>query len=116
MTVARERAGFLMVRTRLSDAADRDAFERWYAHDHAPLAARRLGATAGRRFWSVTDPQVHCALYEFPSLAKLEAAMASQATQWLIAEYDRNWPEPRVTRSREIWADAGMVDIGKVDG
>lgn len=116
MTAVREHAGFLMVRSRLSDTADRDAFERWYADDHAPLAARRLGAVAARRFWSVTDSRVHCALYEFQSLAGLEVAMASQVTQWLIAEYDRNWPAPRVTRSREIWADADMVDIGKVDG
>jgi len=109
------RAGYLMVRSRLADPADREAFDRWYGDDHAPLAARKLGARRGRRFWSVSDPQVHCALYAFDSLDALQAAMASEVTQWLIAEYDRHWPEPRVTRSREVWADAGVVEIGKVD-
>lgn len=108
-------AGYLMVRSRLADPADRAAFDRWYDDNHAPLAARKLGARSGRRFWSVTDPQVHCALYAFDSLEALQAAMASEVAQWLIADYDRYWPEPRVTRSREIWADAGEVDIGKAE-
>ena len=110
------KAGVLMVRSTLSDPADRDAFERWYASDHAPLAAAKLGARTGRRFWSVTESTVHCALYEFDSVARLEAMMGCEVTQWLIDEYDRNWPAPRVTRSREIWADAGMVETQKVAG
>lgn len=107
--------GFLMVRSTLSDPADRDAFDQWYASDHAPLAASRLGARSGRRFWSVTDSLVHFALYEFASLQALEATMASDVTQWLIAEYDQHWPAPRVTRSREIWADAGEIETGRVN-
>ena len=114
-TAESSRSGFLMVRSTLADEADSDAFDRWYAGDHAPLAAAKLGARAGRRFWSIADPRVHYALYEFDSVADLQAIMASDVTQWLIDEYDRNWPEPRVTRTREIWTDAGIVDTGKVD-
>lgn len=107
---------FLMVRSRLRDLADREAFDAWYETDHAPLAARRLKALSGRRFWSVTDAHVHCALYEFTDLATLERAMASKTANWLIAEYDRNWPEPRVTRTREIWADAGPISAPTAPG
>jgi len=77
-------AGFLMVRSTLSDTADRDTFEHWYAHDHAPLAALRLGARSGRRFWRVTDSYVHCALYEFASLAVLEAERRAYAAMFIL--------------------------------
>lgn len=111
-TASSETAGFLMVRSRLADLADRPAFDAWYGEDHAPLAARRLGAQGGRRFWSVSDPHVHCALYEFAALPVLQAALASETTAWLIGEYDNNWPEPRVTRTREVWTKAGDIATG----
>ena len=100
--------GYLVVRSTVKDAADRAAFDLWYGTDHAPLAARTLGAIGHRRYWSRTDPNVHVAIYTFTDLQALERTMGSGGLASLMAEYDRRWsePEPRATRTREIWVDA----------
>ena len=106
---APRRAGYLVVRSLVADIADQPAFDNWYRTDHAPLAARTLGAESVRRYWSVSDPHVHYAIYAFADLGVLERAMKSAEVPRLMAEYDASWPEPRATRSREIWTDAGAV-------
>src|SRR5690348_10747136 len=98
--------GLLMVRATLRDAADRDAFDRWYEREHLPDAHRAFGADCAWRCWSRTDPTVHVAFYEFPSIEAVEAIQGSAALATLVAEFDRVWG-PRVSRTREILALAG---------
>ena len=52
------------------------------------------------RFWSVNDPSLHQAMYEFADQAAFDRAMSGDALKTLVAEFDRCWPE--VTRTREV--------------
>ena len=84
--------------------ADRNAFDHWYETEHLPDAMNAFGTTGARRGWSETDPGIHVAIYEFPSLdhaKRIAAADGSAEIQALIAEFDRVW-QGRVTRTREI--------------
>ena len=84
--------------------ADRKAFDHWYETEHLPDAMKAFGTTAARRGWSETDPGIHIAIYEFPSLdhaRRIAADDGSAQIQALIAEFDRVW-QGRVTRTREI--------------
>ncbi len=94
-------AALFMVRAVVADAADRAAFDTWYAQEHLPDAIRAFGIRKAWRAWSRIDPSVHCAFYQFDSVAAAEAATSPQALQPLIAEFDRRWGS-RVTRSRDI--------------
>ena len=60
------------------------------------------------RLGGKTDPSLHFAFYEFPSLAAVEALPGSPALSAMIAEFDRVWGS-RVTRSREILEFAGEL-------
>jgi hypothetical protein len=97
---------WLMVRAVLADAADIPRFDAWYAAEHLPDAKRAFAALRACRCWSLTDPRVHCAFYEFPDAATAEAATASAALRALVAEFDRVWGG-RVTRTRELLELAG---------
>ena len=101
---------YLMVRAVVADAADRPGFDRWYEAEHLPDAVARFGAERGWRCWSRTDPAVHYAFYEFADLARAQAVLASPELQALVAEFDRAWG-PRVTRTRDIFEVAGMVEL-----
>jgi hypothetical protein len=92
---------FLVVRSVVGDQALRSKFEHWYATDHLPRALAALKAEKGWRFWSETDMTVHYAVYRFPGMDALRAAMASHEFRELIADYDRTWPTG-ITRTREI--------------
>ena len=89
-----------MVRAQVGDAADRPAFDRWYATEHLPDARRMFAAERAWRCWSDSDPTLHYAFYEFAGIDAAKAVLQSDAMRSLIAEFDRAWP--RVTRSREI--------------
>ena len=102
---------FLKVRAMLADAGDRPRFDAWYAKEHLPDALRALEARRAWRCWSRTAPSIHIAFYEFPDLARAEAAVASPAIGDLIAEFDRVWGG-RVTRTREILELAGEIPPG----
>ncbi|MBO0739517.1 MAG: hypothetical protein J2P48_23755 [Alphaproteobacteria bacterium] len=93
--------GCLVVRAEVPDAADRPAFDDWYASDHLPWAIRVFGAQRGWRCWSKTDPSVHYAFYEFAELAQAQALAGSDKIKPLIADFDRVWGN-RVSRGREI--------------
>jgi hypothetical protein len=94
---------YLVVRAVVADAADRAAFDRWYADEHLPDASKAFGALHAWRAWSRTDPTVHCAFYSFDSVETAEAITTLPAIKVLIAEFDARWGE-RVTRTREILA------------
>lgn len=97
-----------MVRAVVADPADRPGFDRWYAEEHLPDAHRMFGALSARRGWSLADPSVHFAFYEFDDVAAMRAATASPALTELVAEFDRVWGS-RVTRSREMIEMVGEI-------
>lgn len=90
-----------MVRAELSDPAERDRFEHWYATDHLPWAVRAFGARRGWRCWSRTEPSVHYAFYEFDDPEQARAGTAPEKLAPLVADFDRVWGA-RVTRRREL--------------
>jgi hypothetical protein len=92
---------FFMVRAVVADPTDRPAFDTWYEKEHLPDALAAFGVAHAWRCWSKTDPSLHFAFYEFPSVAAAEALPGSPALSGMIAEFDRVWGR-RVTRSREI--------------
>jgi hypothetical protein len=91
---------YFVVRATVADAAKRRAFDAWYRDEHLPDAAKAFGVKKARRFWSLTDPSLHVAMYEFADQAALDRAMSAEALKTLVAEFDRCWPE--VTRTREM--------------
>ena len=93
--------GYLVVRAEVSNAADRDKFDHWYATDHLPWAVRVFAARRGWRCWSRSDPAVHYAFYEFADVAEAEALIGSDKIKPLVADFDRVWGD-RVSRRREV--------------
>ena len=91
---------YFVVRATVADAAKRRAFDAWYRDEHLPDAAKAFGVKKARRFWSLTDPSLHVAMYEFADQAALDRAMSAEALKTLVADFDRCWPE--VTRTREM--------------
>jgi hypothetical protein len=93
-------SAYFVVRATVSDPAKRAAFDKWYAKEHLPDAAKAFGVKKARRFWSVSDPALHVAMYEFADQASLDRATGGDALKALVVEFDRCWPD--VTRTREI--------------
>jgi len=93
-------AVYFVVRATVADPAERAAFDAWYATEHLPDAARSFGAKKAWRFWSLTDPSVHQASYEFADQASLDRAINGTEMKRLVADFNRDWPE--VTRTREV--------------
>ncbi|WP_422001075.1 hypothetical protein [Reyranella sp.] len=91
---------YLIVRARLVHLSDRERLDAWYGKEHLPSAFKGFKARRAWRCWSRTNPLVHIALYEFPSVEEAEAILDSRALAEQIAEFDRAWPG--VTRTREI--------------
>ena len=91
----------LIVRAEVPDAADRPLFEAWYHNEHLPEACRALRLQHAWRAWSKTEPSIHYACYEFPTVDAAEQALASKVIKSLINEFDRVWGS-RVTRTREV--------------
>ena len=90
---------YFIVRAEVDPAA-RDAFDKWYETEHLPDAVAALGAASASRGWSDVDDNVHIAFYEFPDLAAVRRAMASDALKGMIAEFSRHW-NGKVTRTRD---------------
>ena len=91
---------YFVVRAIVPDAAQRKAFDEWYSREHLPDAAKAFGVKKAWRFWSVSDPSLHQASYEFADQAALDRAMSGDALKALVADFDRAWPE--VKRTREV--------------
>lgn len=98
----------LIVRSEVPEDV-REDFDHWYGSDHVILATRILGASRNWRFWSVTDPSIHYAFYQFESAQAALDAQASPGNKDLIAEYDGRW-QGRIHRSREIVTAATRYD------
>ena len=91
---------YLAVRAEVP-AAERGRFDHWYETDHLPWALRAFEARRAWRCWSLSEPAVHVAFYEFASTEAAEAATAPQVIAPLVADFDRVWGD-RVARRREI--------------
>jgi hypothetical protein len=91
---------YFVVRATVADPAKRKAFDQWYAKEHLPDAAKAFGVKKAWRFWSVSNPALHEAMYEFADQAALERAISGDDMKRLIADFNRDWPD--VTRTREL--------------
>jgi hypothetical protein len=94
-------AAFFVVRATVADPKKRKVFDQWYQNEHLPDAAKSFGVKKAWRFWSLTDPAVHQATYEFADEASLDRAMKGEHLRRLVADFNREWPD--VTRTRETF-------------
>jgi hypothetical protein len=90
---------YFMVRSVVEEPL-RKKFDAWYSSHHLPMALSEFKAEKCWRFWSAADPGVHYAVYEFPDMARLDAALASAGFKGLVADFDKSWPTG-VTRTRD---------------
>ena len=97
-------AAFFVVRATVTDAEKRAAFDRWYATEHLPDALKSFGAKRGWRYWSLSDPSVHQAVYEFADEAALNRAMQGEDLKRLVADFNRDWPDVRRSRDTLVLA------------
>ena len=91
---------FFVVRATVADASKRAAFDAWYSREHLPDALKSFGAEKAWRYWSLTDPALHRAMYQFADEAALDRATKGENINRLVADFNRDWPE--VTRTREM--------------
>jgi hypothetical protein len=103
-------AAFFVVRATVNDPAKRAAFDRWYQDEHLPDAARSWSVKKAWRFWSLSDPAVHQAIYQFDDEASLDRAMKGDDLKRLIADFNRDWPD--VTRTRDTFVLAQEFAVG----
>ena len=103
-------AAYFVVRATVSDPAKRKAFDEWYHREHLPDAIKAFGVKKAWRFWSVSDPAVHQATYEFADQAALDRVISGDALKPPVAQFDRRWPE--VKRTREIFVLAEELGAG----
>jgi hypothetical protein len=94
-------SAFFVVRATVADPAKRAAFDAWYHSEHLPDAAKSFGIDKAWRSWSVSDPSVHVASYQFADQAALDRAMNGDDMKRLVADFNRDWPD--VTRTREMF-------------
>jgi hypothetical protein len=94
-------AAYFVVRATVADPAKRGAFDAWYQSEHLPDAAKSFGVVKAWRFWSLTDPSLHQATYQFADQAALERAIGGDEMKRLIADFNRDWPD--VARTRETF-------------
>jgi len=92
---------YFVVRATLTDPDRRGAFDRWYQNEHLPDASKSFGVMRAWRFWSLTEPSLHQATYEFADEASLDRAMKGEDLKRLVADFNRDWPD--VTRTRETF-------------
>ncbi len=76
----------------------RDKFDHWYSSDHLPWAFKIFQCEKAWRFWSVAEPGVHYAAYQFADMTALEAALARDEFKDLVADFNKSWPKS-VTRT-----------------
>ena len=68
-------AAFFIVRSTVADLTKRAAFDKWYQSDFWPDVLKSFGVKKVWRFWSLSDPAVHQAAYQFGDEAALDRAM-----------------------------------------
>jgi hypothetical protein len=91
---------YFIVRATVTDPAKRAAFDAWYSREHMPDAVKSFGAQRAWRYWSLTDPSLHQATFQFPDATALDRAVGGEELKRLVADFNRDWPD--VTRTREV--------------
>ena len=79
-------SAYFVVRATVADPTKRKAFDTWYSREHLPDASRSFGVTKAWRFWSLADPSLHQAMYQFPDEAALARAMNGPDLKRLVAD------------------------------
>ena len=97
-------AAFFVVRETVSDPSKRAAFDKWYQTEHLPDGVKSFGVNKAWRFWSLTDPTLHQAIYQFDDEASLERAMKGEDLKRLVMDFNRDWPDVQRTRETFILA------------
>ncbi|MCK1274533.1 hypothetical protein IVB46_04660 [Bradyrhizobium sp. 61] len=93
-------AAYFVVRATVTDASRRAAFET----EHVPDAVKAFGVAKAWRFWSLDDPSLHQAMYQFDDEAKLAAMLKGDALKQLVADFNRDWPDVKRTRETLVLA------------
>jgi hypothetical protein len=101
---------YFVVRATVADSAKRADFDRWYSKEHLPDACKAFGANKAWRFWGVSDPSLHQAMYEFADQAALDRAMNGEDLKRLVADFNRDWPD--IARTRELLVLAEEFEAG----
>lgn len=83
----------------------RDKFERWYTTEHLPRALKDFRAEKGWRYWSLMEPDVHYAFYQFADEAGLERIFGSDELKALVEDFNRNFPEVTRTWDKLVLAE-----------
>ena len=91
---------YLMARSQVANAADREKFDHWYGTHHVPMAMDRFRCEKGWRLWSRSDRSVHYALDQFADMATLRARLDEPGFKELVADFDQAWPQ--VPRTRDL--------------
>jgi hypothetical protein len=94
----------------VTDPSKRAAFDKWYENEHLPDAVKSWGVKKAWRFWSLTDPAVHQATYQFDDEASVERAMKGEDLKRLTADFNRDWPDIRRTRDTFVLAQEFGAD------
>ncbi len=94
-------AVFFVVRATVADPSQRAAFDIWYQNEHLPDAVKSFGVNKAWRFWSLSDPSLHQATYQFDDEAALDRAMKGAELKRLIQDFNRDWPQ--IPRTRETF-------------
>lgn len=97
-------AAYFVVRAIVADADKRAAFDRWYETEHVPDAVKAFGVSKAWRFWSLDDPSLHQAMYQFDNEAALAAMLKGDALKQLVAHFNRDWPDVKRTREMLVLA------------
>src|SRR5258707_1363786 len=106
-------AAYFVVRATVSDPAKRAAFDRWYSKEHPPDAAKSFGVEKAWRFWSISDPSLHQATYQFADQAALDRAMNGDDLKRLVADFNRDWPDiTRVKDGANVLRNSGAGGYG----
>jgi hypothetical protein len=90
-----------MIRAEVPNSGDREAFDHWYMTEHLPLAIKTFEPERAWRCWSLGDPAIHYAFYQFADRGQAEALIGSEKMKPLIGDFDRVWGD-RVQRRRDI--------------
>jgi hypothetical protein len=101
---------YFVLRATVADPAKRAAFDAWYSREHMPDAVKSFGAEKAWRFWSLSDPSLHQATYQFADKAALDRALNGADLKRLVADFNRDWPD--VTRTRELLQLAEEYNTG----
>jgi len=93
-------AAIFIVRSTVADPAKRAAFDKWYEDKFWPDAVKSFRVKKAWRFWSLSDPAIHQAIYRFDNEVALDRAMKEEVPP-LIDKFLRDWPD--VPRIRETF-------------